>query len=190
MNATQTQEALLALQTMVKDPSTENVQEAARALVRLRSTFQHEGLPDWAGRSLDYRMTVERLYRDAGVPSDSEGPVLAKLRYHVGNAVRETAPQEDLEALGLKPKGPRARNREARRSAGTVTRLRRTPSIHDLPGDGLTDLAALSALIEHARADVRLLRQALLIADVPCETIAPALRDLVNETIEAISAAG
>lgn len=82
---------------------------AAMAVVDLRSKYEHEGLPDWSGRSAEYRAAIEERYRLAEVPPDSENNVQAKLRYHIGNVLREVAPPGHLEQLGMAPKGPRGR---------------------------------------------------------------------------------
>jgi hypothetical protein len=171
--------ALDALRQMTIEPDVEHVRAAARALVDLRALFEHQGRPDWAGRSLDYRSTVERLYRDAGVPSDSSGPTLAKLRYHVGNTVRETAPVDDLEALGLQTSGPRERNNERR---STVTELRPKRKAHVL------DLDRPVSLVEHARADIALLRECVSAGAVGSAALAPALRELMNEILDVLQA--
>jgi hypothetical protein len=83
--------------------------------VALRQEFSFDGFPDWAGKSEEYRQTIYRAYREAGVPSDSTGALQANLRYHVGNALREAAPADELRALGLDLEGPRARAVRARR---------------------------------------------------------------------------
>lgn len=101
---------LLALST----PGTEANIKAAESIVSLRRQFKHEGMPDWAGRSPGYRDLIERLYREAGVPSDSESNLQANLRYHIGNAIRRVAPPEDLEALGMTKAGPLGRIKETR----------------------------------------------------------------------------
>lgn len=87
----------------------EIIRPLARDTVAFRSTFTYMGRPDWAGRSAQYRNAIYRVYREAGVPSDSHASIQGNMRYHVGNAVRTMAPREDLEALGLDPQGPRDR---------------------------------------------------------------------------------
>jgi hypothetical protein len=108
---------LQKVQAAIRDDSVANLKAAARAIVELRSRFEWNGLPDWAGHSIEYRYHIERLYREAGVPSDSEGPLQARLRYHVSNVVREVAPLWHLEELGLLKNGARVRNRLRRRKA-------------------------------------------------------------------------
>jgi hypothetical protein len=75
---------------------------AADRIVALRETFRRpDGLPDWSGGTSAYRAMIQSAYREAGVPPDSEDTVLAALRYHVNNVLREVAPAEQLEAVGL-----------------------------------------------------------------------------------------
>lgn len=73
----------------------------SRQVVTLRSCFEFDGRPDWAGRSQDYRDVIYRVYKDAGIPSDSSSGSQANLRYHIGNAVWEQATAADRVALGL-----------------------------------------------------------------------------------------
>lgn len=101
-----------ALRALLKHRSTENYTQAAERIVALRKAHEHDGLPDWGGRSTDYRTRIERLFRKAAVPPDSEDNLQGLLRYHVGNVIREAAPEEQLVALGLKVAGPRKRMRE------------------------------------------------------------------------------
>ena len=108
-------EAVLdALGRLHEDASTTAYREAAHAIVELRRKFEIAGTPDWTGRSAEYRELIERLYRQAEVPADSDANVQSKLRYHIGNVLREVAPPEELEVLGLAVQGPRGRMREAR----------------------------------------------------------------------------
>src|SRR5690606_24126777 len=73
--------------------------------------------PDWGARSQAYRDCIYQVYRDAGLPSDSVGSMQANLRYHIGNALRQMAPAEDLEALGMDPAGPQERAKRYRKKA-------------------------------------------------------------------------
>lgn len=104
---------------------------AASQIVELRSLFVHEGLPDWSGRSMGYRDLIERLYREAAIPPDSDSPIQGKVRYHVGNELRKVAPNADLAVLGLSKDGPGGRAAEkratgkGRRRPGAVIRRTR-----------------------------------------------------------------
>lgn len=78
---------------------------AAAAIVDERQRHQYDGHPDWNGVSGDYRMVIQRAYRDAGVPTDAEDPVLAAgLRFHVRKEVRKRAPAADIP---IRPRAPR-----------------------------------------------------------------------------------
>src|SRR5690606_11264334 len=111
---------------------------------------------------------IERLYRQAGVPSDSESNMQANLRYHVGNVLRKVAPPEDLQALGMAVEGPLGRIRNTRASAPARPRLAR-------PGVG--DPAAMASL---ALETVRTLRSM-----EPGTETEPALRALLDEVMDA-----
>lgn len=106
-----------ALRAAVETPSTEANRKAAEHIVALRQLFEHEGHVDWAGRSPQYRDLIERLYRQAKVPPDSESSMQANLRYHLGNVLRKTAPPEDLAALGMAVDGPLGRIHKTRKAA-------------------------------------------------------------------------
>lgn len=118
--AGQVLECLRALHT---DHSTTAFRAAACAIVNLRSLSTHEGVTDWTGRSLEYRDAIESLYRQANVPPDSESPIQAKVRYHIGNVLREVAPADELEALGLAVSGPKGRAAANRASTGGRRRV-------------------------------------------------------------------
>lgn len=138
---TASERAVAALKQVVAEPSTEHARHAAETLVSLRKQFKHDGLPDWAGRSAGYRDIVERLYRQAGVPSDSESNVQANLRYHLGNVLRKVAPPDDLAALGMSVDGPLARIKSTREAAPPRPRLARPSAFLSV-----TDPATLSSL--------------------------------------------
>ena len=160
-----------ALQEAVTDPSTSRNKAAAEAIVKLRGLYEHEGRPDWAGRSSEYRDAIERLYRQAGMPSDSESSVQANLRYHIGNTLRKTAPAEDLHALGMAAEGPLERLRHARRLEPKATTRR-------LARPGVGDPGALASL---ALETVRTLRTM-----EPGPEVEPALRRVLDEVLDAI----
>lgn len=60
---------------------------AARAIAELRTEYQHDGEPDWEGRSPAWQEAIERLYAVAEIPGDGESAARGKLRYHLGRAV-------------------------------------------------------------------------------------------------------
>lgn len=109
---------LSTLRALHDDQSTTAFRSAAQALVSLRQLYDHEGRTDWTGRSVEYRDAIEALYRQAEVPPDSESPIQAKVRYHVGNVLREVAPADELEALGLSVAGPKGRAQQNRAAGG------------------------------------------------------------------------
>lgn len=81
---------------------TRQYRAAAEALVDARPFFTGtDGLPDWGGRSHDYRVWVGECYGEAGVLPAERHRVQGAIRYHVGNLLREKAPKEALEALGM-----------------------------------------------------------------------------------------
>lgn len=166
--------AVDALQQVVSEPSTEHARHAAETLVALRKQFRHEGITDWAGRSAGYRDLVERLYRQAGVPSDSESNLQANLRYHLGNVLRKVAPPEDLAALGMSVDGPLARIKSTRAAAPRRPRQARATTF-----SGITDPAALAEL---ALAAVRTISAMEANLDAACDS----LQALLDETAEVL----
>lgn len=125
-------QVLERLRNLQESDTTSTFRAVASSIVELRKTYQHEGKPDWTGRSPEYREAIEALYRQAELPSDSEGSTQAKLRYHIGNVVRELAPENELLELGLKAKGPRDRGPEYRAHSRTPAAVRRTTADNPL----------------------------------------------------------
>lgn len=157
-----------------EDSSTADYRRAAEAIVKLRETFSHKDLPDWTGRSLEYRDMIERLYRQAEIPADSGSPsTQSKLRYHIGNVVRETAPEEHLEALGLEKKGP------AGRAVGRP-RSRRPAELRKTRADNPLILSAL------ALDSIRLL-QVVEYTDGDREVVEQVVRQIVDECMNFLS---
>lgn len=168
-----------ALRQVVADPSTEHARHAADTIVALRKQFKHEGIHDWAGRSPGYRDLIERLYRQAGVPSDSESSLQANLRYHVGNALRRTASPEDLAAIGMSVDGPLARIKSTRASEPRRPRRRAGGTF----SGAVTDPSVLAAL---ALAAVQTING----MDVPLDGASDSLRALMDETAEVCARLG
>lgn len=101
---------------------TECYKDLATVIVQLRGQFAHpklEGLKDWKGQSQECREAVAKIYETAGVPADSVSGIQAAIRYHIGNALRQVAPAEHMEKLGLDPRGP-AERQNVRRAAGAA----------------------------------------------------------------------
>lgn len=157
---------LKALTTAIKEPGPVTSRRAAEALVSLRQQFEFDGRPDWTGRSIEYRDIIERLYRQAGVPADSEGGMQANLRYHLGNVLREVAPAEDLQALGISVDGPAGRIRRNRKEHPKA----RTTNLDSRALAGL----ALSAV--HALA-----------SSEPGPEIESTLRQILDETVNILA---
>ena len=88
---------------------TQTLRDLAEVVMALRSRFAHRGLPDWAGRSWEYRSHMTAIYEAAQVPHASQVAIQSSLRYHVGNLLRDTLPASDLEAVGLKTESPKDR---------------------------------------------------------------------------------
>lgn len=130
------------------------IRQLSRLVVDLRERYTYEGRPDWIGRSNGYRDRIHDCYVAAKVPNDQSDAIQASCRYHVGNAIRFSAPPEALQALGLDPEGPLGRTRRSR-AATRAARPPRPPL--DRPTDllGLLDLA-FGALSE--AADLRVYR--------------------------------
>lgn len=160
-----------ALREAVADPGTVNNRTAAAEIVKLRGMFRHEDRPDWAGRSPEYRDCIERLYRQSGLPSDSESSMQANLRYHIGNTLRQVAPPEDLAALGMASEGPLGRLRTARHEEPKTARPR-------LARPGVGDPAALASL---ALETVRTIRSM-----DPGPEVEPALRKVLDEILDVL----
>lgn len=99
--------ALRALMAVDREDREPLYRTAAAAIVDYRQQYPN----NWDGSDRAYKLEMARAYREAGVPSDSEDTVQAALRYHIGNRVREVAPQADLDALGLDLRGPNVRQR-------------------------------------------------------------------------------
>lgn len=98
------------LRAYAQDRSTHQLKALAPLIVELRSRHSlKNGLPDWSGRSPEYRADMHWIYAEARIPADQLDTVQAALRYHVGNLLRERASLLDLEAVGLKATSPKER---------------------------------------------------------------------------------
>lgn len=161
------------------------MRELARRVVELRSRFVWNGLPDWGGRSSDYRNAIYRAYREAGIPSDSVAGLQANLRYHVGNVVREVAPPDQLEAIGLRPEGPRLRAITSRAEAHP----RRQPATHQPARPQPVPLVVMRdplALASFAIDAIRAIRE-LKPGGATAHALQPLLKQLTEETVDAVA---
>lgn len=163
--------AVKAVREAVEAPGTETNRKAAEAIISLRRQYKHEGVPDWSGRSPAYRDMIARVYRDAGVPSDSGSNLQANLRYHLGNVVRRVAPADELAALGLQAEGPLGRVRETRKEQ----RRRPKPKV-------LGDPAALASA---AHSLVRALRTMEM--NGAGGEVEASLRGVIDESLDVIA---
>lgn len=150
-----------------EDSKTTLLRELARVIVELRGYFQTEdGRTDWAGRSFTYRETVARIYQDAGVPADSLEGMQSALRYHIGNVLRDHAPPQELEDLGLKSQRPVERVKASRERLAALAR-------------------AGAALEKQGRAkDVRLIRVVSQAEVLLTKVTDAALEDLDADVVE------
>jgi hypothetical protein len=105
------------------DRRTGLLRELAGVIVDLRSRHTMEdGRTDWSGRSSDYRELIADVYSKARLPERAQETTLSALRYHVGNRLREVAPEEDLEDLGLARKRPVERVKDTRDRLSALAR--------------------------------------------------------------------
>jgi hypothetical protein len=159
------------------------MRQLAEEVIALRRLFAWDGLPDWGGRSPEYRDVIYRAYRSAGIPSDAIDGLQANLRYHVGNAIREVAPRSELEKLGMDPEGPRGRAVRARATAHLRPKgSTRQPS-------AATPLAVMQdplALCSFARDAVRAIRNLEPKGEM-VQALAPELRALAEEVFGALA---
>lgn len=162
-----------ALKVALEQPGTGKNREAAEAIIQLRRQFRYKGIPDWAGRSPEYRDCIERVYREAGVPSDSGNNFQANLRYHLGNALRKAAPPDELESLGLAAQGPLGRVRDARQENRQAPRPRAK-----VIGDPV-------AMADAALGIVKAMKTMQLAGTAA--VLEPRLRALIDETLNVIT---
>lgn len=144
--------AMMAVERQEREPF---YRSAAEAIVNFRQQW-----PDnWDGSNKEYKLEIARAYREAGVPSDTEGTVLAALRYHVGNVVREKAPVEELDAAGLDRRGPNARQRRGTprtpRAASNGSEAPTMPTILSKALESPTGLVTHAIRAVEAAADLK-----------------------------------
>lgn len=137
----------------------------AKVIVQLRSKFQYNGKPDWAGKSQDYRNAASKIYEGAGVPPDSLMGIQSNVRYHIGNELRERLTADELTEAGLSVEGPRERQAgrtgsSSGASSPTSVDIDGGPGEVDV-GDGQTTDLRSTALADITRATL-FVRQAQL----------------------------
>lgn len=108
--------AKLCLVTWATEPvsRTVSLKQLASILVDIRAMHERNGMPDWAGRSFEYRAQVSKIMRSAGLSDSDRKKVIGLLRYHVGNELRERVSAEELLKAGLKPESPKQRVLDAK----------------------------------------------------------------------------
>lgn len=116
----------------VESTRTEVLRNLAKHIVFLRKAHQHDGMPDWAGRSQEYRTIVATCYEKAGIPPDSQRNVQAAVRYHIQTALRTYAPADDLTKLKLDPRPPSERNATPSGARVTVPNVKVTDDAREI----------------------------------------------------------
>ncbi|MBT2412650.1 hypothetical protein J7I94_19140 [Streptomyces sp. ISL-12] len=89
----------------------------ATVIIALRKLYD-----DPTGTTWEYRQKVAELYRQAGIPSDSEGRIQANVRYHIGNALRRYYTPRELQRAGLLPESPLERGQDTRATAAAIVK--------------------------------------------------------------------
>lgn len=117
------------------NPLPDALKEAALELVLARRDFftNNEGLPDLKGTSWGYRKWVSE-----NVLNGIEPKVAQRLRYHVGNLLRnpEIIPPEQLAEAGLLKESPQERSHNVNKEIGNLANLlkgRGTISPEEIP---------------------------------------------------------
>lgn len=99
----------------IQGVSTTLAKNLAVVIVALR--VQHD---DMRGSSHEYRQTVADMYRQAGLPADSQGALQNTVRWHVGNLLRRTMTPRQLEANNLQPTSPLERLQDSRKTNSAI----------------------------------------------------------------------
>lgn len=101
---------------------------ASEALVELRLLYTNrDGMPDLGGSSFEYRQAVGQGLSDAGVTPETRPKVLAALRYHVGNRLRERFTADELADYGMLAKKPAERQQAERAHLASIVRVATNP---------------------------------------------------------------
>lgn len=99
----------------IQGVSTTLAKNLAVVVVALR--VQHD---DMRGSSHEYRQTVADMYRQAGLPADSQGALQAAVRWHVGNTLRRHMTPRELEANNLQLTSPLERLQDSRKTNSAI----------------------------------------------------------------------
>jgi hypothetical protein len=147
--------AATALQLADRDPQqkTGALRLAAESIVEAREHFfDQDGRPDWAGRTYAYRQWMRETQSRAGNPPST---LMASVRYHISNVLRERVSAEDLEEAGLHTSSAREKGavrREERSLRASL--LGAGPEITD--ADDIVDvLRAMETTLQRIRPDER-----------------------------------
>jgi hypothetical protein len=162
------------LSTWATEPVSKTValKQLASLLVDLRSQFERNGMPDWNGRSFQYRAFVSNIFDGAGLSPAQRKEVVGLLRYHVGNELRERISPDELQKAGLKVESPKQRVLQAKGTYKTVeTAVKRlseaVESLEAIPADEIDDNAR-EAFLGALESMKRLGSQVFKVADSGC----------------------
>ena len=101
---------------------------AADALVDMRLMHvNRDGMPDLGGSSFEYRQAVGEGLSEAGVDATNRPKVMAALRYHVGNRLRERFTADELAEYGMLAKKPAERQQAERAHLASIVRVATSP---------------------------------------------------------------
>lgn len=160
---------------------TEVLRNLAEVIVETRSQFiTEEGLPDWGGRSWEYRQHAHAIYSEAGVPPDAQAGIQAAIRYHVGNLLRDRLTPEELNASGLRTASPKERIAAQRASLVAEAEALGARQRYATP----------SSLVDSAEHALQSVRKRLSAASLPeTEATVERLTKLIREAQETLAAA-
>lgn len=91
-----------------------SIKQAARVVVEARENhfLASTGIPDYAGRSYAWRQWYGNILSEVTQDHDVKAKLTARMRFHVGNVLRETLTDEQLQDAGLKKIAPKQRSNE------------------------------------------------------------------------------
>lgn len=141
---------LRALRAAVdRERQTTLAREIAEGSVALREFYTDvNGQPDYAGRTHAYRVTMRDLWSKAGfVDAEERDAAQARVRYHVGNIVRERIPAETLEAAGLQGPSPREQTTERKRAVAALAQAASSGPLGDTDADLVRAVGAALAIL-------------------------------------------
>lgn len=157
-------------------------------LVELRSrNATEDGNTDWAGRSGPYREAVARIYEQSRLDPDERATMQAALRYHVGNVLREVAPEDELAELGMMAKRPVDRVKATRERLAALARAGAVAQ-NGTTADPVRQVLAARVLLENIAADPAALdgqtdkRREVTKAVAAIEELASSLGDYLEAT--------